>query len=211
MLGIVIGAAWTVHEWMNRDWFSWPSYDADRTNDPVLGYTTVELKEMIAGKAREKKELIIYEQDFEASVDYTDMLWNIDWFAKTQTVHMYGTASYTVDLDEVGEDDVTVDEIDRKIIVTIPHAAFRSIEMDYDKTTFDDIERKIFGWGDIKLNSEQQNLVQKSMQEAMEEEASSQSAIERADEAARKQVSELYSDFLKGVDLNIKVEAVTEE
>jgi hypothetical protein len=47
-----------------------------------------------------------------------------------------------------------VDRNDRRITIVIPRAELKNVNIDYSKTTFDDIERNIFGWGDIKLTPE---------------------------------------------------------
>ena len=151
-LGIVLGAALFVFLGLSKltHWdFSLPDHVG--APDDVMGYKDSEITEMIAGENRELKQLIVYEQDIEASMDITDMFLDIDWFRKKQTVHLIATAEYIVDLSKITDKDITVDRNDRRITIVIPRAELKNVNIDYSKTTFDDIERNIFGWGDIKL------------------------------------------------------------
>ena len=85
--------------------------------DEVMGYKDAEITDMIATESRQVQELIVYEQDLEASMDITDMFLDIDWFKKTQTVHMKATAEYTVDLTKITDEDIVITHPDRKSVV----------------------------------------------------------------------------------------------
>ncbi len=177
-------------------------------SDEILGYKSAEIREIIAGENREKQELIVYEQDFSSSMDITDMFLNIPWFRKTQTVHMYGTASYSVDLSRVTKDMIAVSQQERKITVTIPHAVLRDVTVDYAKTTFDEIDRGIFGWGDIKLTPEQQNEVEKKLHDALFNEASGKYYMTAADESALRQIEALYRGILDKLTWGVEMKIV---
>ncbi|MCR4952394.1 MAG: DUF4230 domain-containing protein [Solobacterium sp.] len=184
--------------------------DTDR-NDPVLGYKSSEIREMIAGESREKSDLVVYEQDFASSLDITDMFLNISWFRKTQTVHMYATASYSVDLSKVTGRKIDVSQKDRTITVRIPHSALRDVTVDYKQTTFDAIDRSIFGWGDIKLTPEQQNEVEKRLHDAMAEEAGGEQYLAEADKSALEQVEKIYRTLLKKLSGGVTIKIIFDD
>lgn len=176
--------------------------------EDVMGYKDSEITEMIATENRELKQLIVYEQDIEASMDITDMFLNIEWFKKKQTVHLQATAEYIVDLSRIRNQDVTIDRAEKKITVVIPRAELKTVNIDFTKTTFDDIERNIFGWGDIKLTPEQQNEVEKDLQEALFAEASGSPYLASADLSAMRQVEAVYRKILKNLDSSVEIAAV---
>ena len=176
--------------------------------EDVMGYKDSEITEMIATENRELKQLIVYEQDIEASMDITDMFLNIEWFKKKQTVHLQATAEYIVDLSRIRNQDVTIDRAEKKITVVIPRAELKNVNIDFTKTTFDDIERNIFGWGDIKLTPEQQNEVEKDLQEALFAEASGSPYLASADLSAMRQVEAVYRKILKNLDSSVEIAAV---
>ena len=196
-LGILIGAALFMSLLLTK-LTSWHISFPDHIGKPddVMGYKDTEITSLIAGESREMRELVVYEQDIEAAMDITDMFLDIDWFRKTQTVHLTATAEYAVDLSQITQDDIKVDRNDRVITVTIPRAKLRNVIIDYSKTTFDDIERNIFGWGDIRLTPQQQNEVEIRLQEALFEEASDTPYLASADMAAMRQIRKVYKDVL---------------
>ena len=176
--------------------------------EDVMGYKDSEITEMIATENRELKQLIVYEQDIKASMDITDMFLNIEWFKKKQTVHLEARAEYIVDLSKISSQDVTIDRAEKRITVIIPRAELKTVNIDFTKTTFDDIERNIFGWGDIKLTPEQQNEVEKDLQEALFAEASGSPYLASADLAAMRQVESVYRKILKNLDSSVEIAAV---
>ncbi|MBQ7994160.1 MAG: DUF4230 domain-containing protein, partial [Solobacterium sp.] len=176
--------------------------------DDIMGYKDSEITEIIAGENRELKQLIVYEQDLEASMDITDMFLNIEWFKKKQTVHLSATAEYIIDLSKINSYGISVNRNDRVITVTIPRAELKNVVIDFDKTTFDDIERNIFGWGDIKLTPEQTNEVEKDLQAALLEEASETPYLSAADMAAMRQVEAAYRKVLTNLHDDVEIIAV---
>lgn len=187
----------------------WQSERSEQNEpDDIMGYKDSEITEIIAGENRELKQLIVYEQDLEASMDITDMFLNIEWFKKKQTVHLSATAEYIVDLSKINSYGISVNRNDRVITVTIPRAELKNVVIDFDKTTFDDIERNIFGWGDIKLTPEQTNEVEKDLQAALLEEASETPYLSAADMAAMRQVEAAYRKVLTNLHDDVEIIAV---
>lgn len=205
-LGIFLGAALFVYLGLSRltHWdLSLPDHIG--APDDVMGYKDSEITEMIAGENRELKQLIVYEQDIEASMDITDMFLDIDWFKKKQTVHLRATAEYIVDLAKIRNEDVSVDRKDRRITIVIPRAELKDVRIDYSKTTFDDIERNIFGWGDIRLTPEQQNQVEIDLHEALLAEASTTPYLASADVAAMRQIESVYKKVLTNLSNGVEI------
>ena len=82
------------------------------------------------------------------------------------------------------------------------------MNIDYSKTTFDDIERNIFGWGDIKLTPEQQNEVEKDLHDALLAEASETPYLVSADMAGMRQVESIYKKVLSNLKNGVEVVVV---
>lgn len=182
--------------------------DQVKAPDDIMGYKDSEITEMIAAENRELKQLIVYEQDIEAAMDITDMFLDIEWFKKKQTVHLRATAEYIIDLAEINENDVTISHDDLTVTITIPRAELKNVVIDYTKTTFDDIERNIFGWGDIRLTPEQQNEVEKDLQEALLKEAGETPYLASADLAGIRQVEAVYKKVLTNLNKEAQIVVV---
>ena len=176
--------------------------------DPVMGYKSDEIVDIILGENRETKELKVMEQDITGSVEITDTFLNIDWFKKTQTVNMTGTASYVVDLSDMDKDDIIFDEEEKTITIVIPHAELDLMAIDFNETTFSEVDHSVLSWGDIKLSPEQQNEIEKDLQAALTETASQQDLLDRADRNAIRQVESLYKGLLVNLKPDVKLKVV---
>lgn len=170
--------------------------------DPEMGYSRLDFQNAILGETREKSELVVREQDIQVDSQISQALVNISVFEKTKIVHSFGVGVYTVDLSKVTEEGIDVDLDNKHITVTIPRAVLRYVEIDPEKTTFEDTDRAFLAFGDITLTSEQQQTLQASVQEKMREHLATQEQMDEADGLAREKVFEL---------LNPVVQAISEE
>lgn len=167
--------------------------------DEQLGYNRIDFQQAILGETREKSELIVLEQDVDVSTEISHTLANISIFSKSQTLISYGTGIYTIDLSGIGSDDIVLDEIAKVVSVTIPHATLGYVNFDVSKTESGETRRAIFGFGQIKLTTEQMTLLESTIEETMREKLGAPEALAAADERALILVRELLDPLVKTV------------
>lgn len=178
---------------------SLPDSLSQLTPDEELGYNKFDFLDAILGETREKSELIVLEQDVEVSSEISHTLANISLFAKSQTLLSFGTGIYTIDLSRIGPGDIVLDEIAKVVSVTIPHAALTYVNFDVTKTESGETKRAIFGFGQIKLTTEQMTMLESSIEQAMREKLGAPEALTAADERALILVRELLDPLVKTV------------
>lgn len=167
--------------------------------DEELGYNRFDFQEAILGETREKSELIVLEQDVDVSTEISHTLANISLFAKSQTLISYGTGIYTIDLSVIGSGDIVLDEIAKVVSVTIPHATLSYVNFDVTKTESGETKRAIFGFGEIKLTTEQMTMLESAIEQTMREKLGAPEALSAADERALILVRELLDPLVKTV------------
>jgi len=167
--------------------------------DEALGYNRVDFQQAILGETREKSELIVLEQDVDVSTEISHTLANISIFSKSKTLISYGTGVYTIDLSVIGSDDIVLDEVAKVVSVTIPHATLTYVNFDVSKTESGETKRAIFGFGEIKLTTEQMTLLESTIEETMREKLGAPEALSAADERALILVRELLDPLVKTV------------
>ena len=173
---------------------------AELSEEAVMANTTADISDAILGEARQKSELVVWEQDVQVESKISQALANLAVFAKTKTVHSFGTGVFTVDMGSVDESAIGVDEQARTVTVSIPHAQLQYITKDLEKTEFEDTKHAILGFGDVKLTQEQQNLLEQSIEDAMRVELESEDCLEDADKAALLVVYDVYQPLIAQVD-----------
>ena len=189
-----------------------PEFNFDWVNEllniePIMGYKDEEVIDILIGENRETKELKVMEQDFEDVHEVTSAFLNLDIFRKTQKIHYFGTATYTVDLNEISEDDIIIDKEAKTITIVIPHAEMDQLSIDYEKTVLEEVDHELLGWGDISMTMEQFTVFQQNMQSNLEKAAKDKQFYSEADKKAEKAVLEIYQKALKELnpEYNIKV------
>ena len=173
-----------------------PTTAVELSESAIMGNTTAEIGDAILGEARQKQELVVWEQDVQVDSEISQALANLAVFSKTKTVRSFGTGVYTVDMGQIDESSIAVDEQARTVTMSIPHAQLQYITKDLEKTEFEDTQHAIFGFGDVKLTQEQQNLLEQSIEESMRAELESAECFADADEAALLEVYNVYAPLI---------------
>ncbi len=167
--------------------------------DEEMGYTKIDFSNAILGESREKSDFVVLEQDVSVTSRVSQALANLALFEKYQIIRSFGTGVYTVDLSALSEDDVSVDETLLTVTVSIPHAVLAYVTVDIENTEYEETEKALFAFGEIKLTNEQLNLLEQSVDDAMRVQLESDEMMEKADEYAITQVQSLFEPIVQSV------------
>ena len=176
-------------------------------NNGVLGHTSAEFEEAVLEGASEHQELIVMEQPLSITTTITKAgLGNFAVFSKMKDVTYYGTGVYTVDLSEIDKDHIRVDEAEKVVHVTIPHAVLQYVNTEVTKTEFEDTEKGMLALGDIKLTAEETKELQSAVYETMHERLDQSDLYESADRFAILKTWEIFQPLVTAVSPEYKVE-----
>jgi hypothetical protein len=167
--------------------------------DEEMGYSRIDFSNAILGESREKSDFVVLEQDVSVTTRVSQALANLALFEKYQIIRSYGTGVYTVDLSALSEDDVTADETLQVVTVSIPHAKLAYVTVDIESTEYEETEKALFAFGEIKLTNEQLNLLEQSVDEAMRIQLDSDEMMEKADVHAVSQVQSLFEPIVQSL------------
>ena len=167
--------------------------------DDELGYNTLDFQDAVLGETREKHELVVMEQDVQIDTTITQTLANITLFSKTKGVRSFGRGIYTVDLSGLLGEDIAVDTDAHTVTVQIPRAVLQYIEIDVDRTEFEDTQRGLLAFTDITMTAEQQNLMSGMIEDAMRARLTEEKLLLQADESARTAVRALLQPLVSAV------------
>ena len=183
------------------------------SENTIMNNTRTEFANVILGEAREKQELVVWEQDVEVESAITQSLANLEIFSKTKVIHSFGTGVYTVNMGKVDENAITVDTGARVVTLTVPRTTLQYITKDLEKTEFEDTQRGWLGFGEVKLTQEQQNLLERSIEDSMREQLEDAACFADADKAALLVVYDVYAPLITKIDSSytLKVAFPTEE
>ena len=168
--------------------------------DETMGYNQIDYSNAILGESRIKSDFVVLEQDVVVSTRVSQALANLALFEKSQVIRSFGTGVFTVDLSKLSADDIAFDPKLNLVTITIPHAALSYVTVDVEKTEFEETKKALFAFGEIKLTSEQQNILEQEIQKAMQEQLETSDMLAKADTAALSQVLHLLEPVVKTLD-----------
>ena len=170
--------------------------------DEQMGYNKIDFSNAILGESRTKSDFVVLEQDVTVSTRVSQALANLALFEKSQVIRSYGTGVYVVDLSALSENDIAVDEALTSVTIHIPHAKLSYVTVDLDKTEYDETQKAIFAFGEIKLTSEQTNILEQNIEDAMREQLITEEMQQKADTHALSQVRSLFEPIVQSVAPN---------
>ena len=163
----------------------------------------VDFSEVIVGKEKESRKLIVYEQETTVSIQLTDSLikkLDFDWLKKTQKVSYTGKGYFVVDLDKLTVKDIMVDESKKLVTIKIGHAYLQAIEINPEDIVIDEVKESLLARGDIKLTVADYNVIEKELKEKLETKFNNASNAQKADDIALKMVKNVYEPIVKAID-----------
>lgn len=173
--------------------------------------TNLDFQSAILGESREKQMYVVLEQDVTVETRVTQSLLNLSVFEKSKTIRSKGTGYYAIDLSTLTENSIRVDDSEKNVVVTVPHAILYVLDYDVTASTFEDAQGGILALGELKLTMEQQNEIQKSIDAAMHEVLETEEMFAFADEKGALMVYELFQPLVAALSDEYTLEIVMPE
>ena len=175
------------------------------------GYTALDFENAILGAAIEHQDLIVMEQPLEVETTITKSgLGNLAIFSKVKSITYSGSGIYTVDMSHIDKDHIDVDMDNKVVKVKIPHTVLFKTVLDVDNIKFEDTEKGLLSFGDLKLTNEEVNKVEKAVKDSMEEKLNAKELFKEADEFATLKTWQIFQPLITAVSPEFVVEMVFE-
>lgn len=166
----------------------------------------VRFREVILGKANEQANLIVIEQELsvQSTLEKTGLF---DWgiFKKSKDIIYSGEAIYTVNLNQMRENDVAVDIDTKKVTIYIPRPEVYDLIVDPNDFILGETSKGIFAFGDIKMTLEEAFYIEGQAVSTLKEAAEADELEEKAIETAEKKLEELFQPIAKAVDPDYQI------
>jgi hypothetical protein len=168
----------------------------------------------ILGKAIKRSSLIVLDQPVSTKSTVNDMkfenmgiLKNINIFDKSQDIEYNGTGEYTVELNQLTSDNVTLDKKEKKVILKVPHPVLSNVIVDPEKTRVMDINRNtIFAIGEVKQNPDSYKSLEEEAKEKMKTALDTDDIKKKADDNAKNAILKLLQPTIISVSPEYKLD-----
>lgn len=184
-------------------------YKYSETKHIVIPQNDIEIsfKDVVLGTAREESELIVYEQDLSVESEITKDGW-FEWavFKKNKKVTYAGTAHYTVNLGLIKDNDIVVNQDKKTITIFVPKVALNMVHLNPDKIQFEATKKGLLSPGELKFTLEEAFYIESQALELLKEKANQDECLKKADKAAVKVVSQIFTKAIYNIDSNYNVD-----
>ena len=163
----------------------------------------VDFSEVIIGKHKETRKLIVSTQEATVYTELTDQLIqkvDFDFMKKTQKISYTGKGYFVVDLDDLTKDNIIDDKKNKTLTIRIGHAYLETLVIDPEKVIIDDVKESLLAKGDIELTVRDYNSIEKELADRLEKKFNTAENGQNADTAALRMVKDIYEPVIKAID-----------
>lgn len=124
-------------------------------------------KETLVSAIKQKQKLITTEVELNESITIDNSWGTLAIFKKMQSINFVGAGLYDIDLSTLNSKNITMKN--NTITVTLQKPAIEAVTLDPNKTTYNETDRGLLRFGDIKLSTEDGELLRKTVQDKMKD------------------------------------------
>ncbi len=187
-------------------------HDVTLDNNGIFGFKAVDFEDAVLGASQREVLLIVDEQEVSVPTVITQAgLFNWNITSKTLNETIYGTGQYTVDLSQIGRDDIIFDEDLFTVVIHIPYPELNSVVFNPEKTVIGDTNRGWLAFGEISLKPEEVNEFEKSAIIKLTARLNEDDCFETAVRFARLSAYELYQPVVSAVSPAYKVSIIVDD
>lgn len=173
--------------------------------------TTVDFYEPIMEQFNKESQLVVSSAQaaIELNLKQTGVF-DVGILNKTQKIKYRGVGRFYVDMSELTQDNISVNDEDKMITITIPHSKILPIEIDPNQFESEDAKKGFLAFGDLKFSPKEYNDLQTEVKTKLEKSINTKENRIKADENAIEEVSKIYTPIVKSLDdeYSVQVEFV---
>lgn len=180
---------------------NWKYISKDYENIDNINIIT---EENLINEIKNTNKIIPLEVELSKLITIDKSLGTLDVFEKYKRINFFANCSYYIDLSNIADDDIQINEKNATLNITIPNPEIFSINILRDKTIYEDTSNGIFRFGDIKLTSEEFDLIQEEVYKSFNETLQSKEIYDKAISNSEISLTNLVKQIVgKEVEVNI--------
>ena len=179
-----------------------PAEDHDMVfeDDGPLGYTAADFGPVVLGKATELSKYEVYNRELSQKETLTDTaILNIKYLTKKQSIKFSGDSTWTVNMEDLKESDISVDN-DKKVVSIVIPLPEVNIKLNPAKTQNGKVVKgSKLAFGKIKIEPEAYKALENRALKDMYSKVIEENEIHDAQTAAVKAMKTLYNPVIRSV------------
>ncbi|MGL5085978.1 MAG: DUF4230 domain-containing protein, partial [Clostridium sp.] len=125
-------------------------------------------------------------------------------FQKFKKVKFFANCSYAVDLSNISSDNIKIDKINSTVDLVLNPPQVFSIDIDEDKTVYEEVNNGLFRFGDVILTSEEHGVIEREVSKSFEKKMKETEIYDKAVANTTVAIENLIND-ITGSNLSVKI------
>ncbi len=168
----------------------------------------VNFSEVILSPQNETRELIVSTQEATVTADLEDRVikqLDIDALKRSQSVNYTGTGYFVVNLNTLTEKNITVDDVNKRVIIQIEHAKLKDIVIDPNKVKVGAVKKGVLALGNLEITVKDYNQIEQQLIDKLKAKFNTGENLQEVDDYALEMVKEIYEPVVRAVDISYTV------
>ena len=158
----------------------------------------------LINEIKNTNKIIPLEVELSKIITIDKSLGNLQVFEKYKRIKFFANCSYYIDLSQLKDEDIQMDEKNIKLNITIPSPEIFSINILRDKTIYEDTSNGLLRFGDIKLTSEEFDIIQDEVYKSFKETLEDKEMYDKAISNSELSLTNLINQIV-GKDIEISI------
>ncbi|MGG7179317.1 DUF4230 domain-containing protein [Clostridium paraputrificum] len=164
-------------------------------------------EESLLNDIKETNKIIPLELELSETI-IVDNSWG-DWdiFKKYKKITYTAACSYSMDLSILSSSNIEINSSKKEIDLKVPKPEVYSININHDKTIYQEAVTGLLRFGDLSLSSEEYGAIERELKSSIYNKMNESELYAKASESAKASMKTLLSSIL-GEDVNVNVEFI---
>lgn len=123
-------------------------------------------EETLVNEVRSVNKVIPLEVELSESITLDNSFSNLEIFKKSKKLTFFATCSYSMDLSKLNKNDIILDKDTNEITIYLPKPEIFSINIDENKTIYNEPDLGLLRFGDIQISTEKLGYIRNKLTES---------------------------------------------
>lgn len=164
----------------------------------------ISTKDSIIDKMHNTNKIIPLELELSQSVLVDNSWGDLDILKKYKNIKYFAVCSYMIDLSKISTNDISINNTNKIISITIPNPQIYLIDFDYDKTKYEESINGLLRFGNISISPEDSIRIERDVKIKLKEKMLEDSVYSKSIKASEESISILLRQIL-GQDFDVSV------
>ena len=194
---IAVFGGYLLNDYMNNKSNTKPTMGINQIRDTQGISNKVILEDTIIKSIKGETKLVTMEVNVNEEIIYDDSYSNYSLSKQKQKLNFFADGIFTTDLSGFSAENIIIDDDKKTVTIKVKEPILDYINFLPEDTTYEEVEKGLFRFGDIKLSMDELNEIEIRAKESIKTKLSTKEMEEKSIEATIKAVEEIFLPIIE--------------